>query len=511
MNALKLVVDNEGIMATVKNSTGIILTEAGIGTTTTTTSTTTTIVTRTLRGGHGEQRQQRILVSFVSDNANNSIENIKTQDVKCPNVFYQSKSCVLAETKVLVSANPTLYDQQMINQTVLTPMEASMTSSKFLDTMDRSEVKEVLFVGSGEYLEPIDITNSPAQDTETNVPFVAAAVGGSFLMMMGVAIGRSRVQDKRGDSSSCEEEFDEKLFQSIVPNDDSDKGTRDIIIPSQSRNHVGIKESTSRIKPVPDATPILEKLLSTQNMKLPLTHHSDTIEHGGLIGEQSLDSRNDSDLSEEAYEPVNEEEEWMTKISYVPDANVPLSFSGIFGSRNQEQKSDSISPPSSSSDDSAQKGSNEEESEYLAHPEVGGSLRPSLDGLMGGSNTKLNPLEVIEERRDSEEALNKLIADESQDAESRPSQDIDETKYETNDENIEEPIIFDEEAKGVDLKVSSAHYISMENAEVKDKDKALAEVLGDAANKTGTWNQVAGGSVSSGADSLAEILDGDGE
>ena len=95
----------------------------------------------------------------------------------------------------------------------------------------------------------------------------------------------------------------------------------------------------------------------------------------------------------------------------------------------------------------------------MAHPELGGSLGPSLSGLLGASNTKLDPLEVIEERRDNEEALNELVTEGNQDAESRPLQDHNDKEVrETQDELTEtqrediEHIIIQHDDASLDVK-----------------------------------------------------------
>ena len=424
MSALKLAVDKGGIMSSVKDSTGVVLTEAGVRATNTTNATKARTKTRTrTRTLRKIDLERRILASFGMGRANNSIENIKIQDVKCPNVFNQSKSCVLGEIQVQISANPKVYsNQQMIDQIVLSPMESSMKSSQFLDALNRSEVKEILFVGSGDYIDPIEITNQPIQEPETNIPFIAVALGGSILIMMGVAIGRSRVRDKRVDSSMSLD-FVDKLYEPIDTDNRNGK-SRNMAIST----HVDREESATHIspmEPVPDATPVLEKLLklSKNELKLPCTCHSDMMEYLKENESRSAVENNVPLSDDDCSSDYADDEEWMSKISYSPDPNVPLSFSGIVVSKYMKEQKLVSTCPSSSSGTSGPNASDTEESEYIPHHRLGGSLGSSLSGLLGGCNTKLNPLEVIEERIGSEESLNEVVNESNQGEQSRrPSQ-----------------------------------------------------------------------------------------
>ena len=469
MNALKLAVDKEHILKNVTRATNVLLTNAGVKST----SDDSLTHHRTLRGKSASSSQQRQLVSFANHPSNTSIRPMIAKDVTCPTTFNSTtSSCVLASMGIQVLANPNVYTPTMVKSFLYTPMEYAMNNStKFLDTLNRSEVEHVLFVGSGDYKEPSTSTVGGTTDTETNLPFVGAAVGGSLLIMMGVAIGRSRVNDKRDNESSIpDEEYDDKLFQSIVSNEGRENNNKkraldDSVLEetimggnlegrSRSRN----KSFQSSYKRLPDATPILQKLCSEYQVGFTdfgvegsysseKETRSVVVETGSAAGStgskastpnsetkedkvendmaakmvspdsnQSLKSVNEKEEESSSCSPSgatalsdsesstkktlhdddeddDNEEEWMTKISYVPDPNVPLSFSGLFGSSNNRQES--LSSSSSSSGDNAVEELDQEKREVTNHPERGVSL-----GLLGGSNTKINPLEAIEEGDD---------------------------------------------------------------------------------------------------------------
>ena len=137
INALKLTAEvmmgNKGIIEDCQSTIINVLTAANI----------TTKERRLLR---------RILAAFKSKGVDDSVLYIKAVDVKCPSIFNETiSSCVLSEWMVLVEANPYEYEEDSVSAMIFDPIRDSTLSFEFLNMMNRSEVKDVMFVGDGPY------------------------------------------------------------------------------------------------------------------------------------------------------------------------------------------------------------------------------------------------------------------------------------------------------------------------------------------------------------------------
>lgn len=138
----------------------------------------------------------RTLVAFKDNDPNRGVVNSVISDVKpCPPSFTISQACTKVETIVIVQADPEKYDDLKINSEVLSPIEESMESSSFLDTMERDEVKEILFLGNDIY--PILPDDDEPNPVGQPVQIVAIALGSMFLIAVLLLVTRSRSRDSR--------------------------------------------------------------------------------------------------------------------------------------------------------------------------------------------------------------------------------------------------------------------------------------------------------------------------
>lgn len=122
----------------------------------------------------------------------------------CPESFLESISCVRVVTQVIVYANPDYHDDESVNVRVQSSIQNSMIGNLFLDSMERTEIKEVLYVSAGSVLEDgtdNELANNRSVLTEGGVAGIA--VGALFLAaIIGLFLfSRSRSEDDRSINS----------------------------------------------------------------------------------------------------------------------------------------------------------------------------------------------------------------------------------------------------------------------------------------------------------------------
>jgi hypothetical protein len=123
----------------------------------------------------------------------------------CPESFLESTSCVRVVTQVIVYANPDYHDDVSVNVKVQSSIQNSMIGNLFLDSMERKEIKEVMYVSAGSVLEDgtddNELGNNRSVLTEGGVAGIA--VGALFLAaIIGLFLfSRSRSEDDRSINS----------------------------------------------------------------------------------------------------------------------------------------------------------------------------------------------------------------------------------------------------------------------------------------------------------------------
>ena len=187
LNPISLTLDVDGYQWSSIEAIRTILTEAGIST--------------KQRNSSSRMLQVRELIAFEDLDPTNSISFSNVTEVPCLPVFIQSSSCLLFVTMLRLSADPIEYNEEMISSDIRSHIKDSMDTSLFLDTLKRSEAKEVLFIDSDYSLWDQTIGSDGSEpNISHDLPIAGIAIGGTLLLLaIAIFVSRSRVRDDRSE------------------------------------------------------------------------------------------------------------------------------------------------------------------------------------------------------------------------------------------------------------------------------------------------------------------------
>jgi hypothetical protein len=123
------------------------------------------------------------------------VNTLRAQDVDCPSVFSVSTSCILVESVVSVRIKEETNDATMDQRMVLDPIQKSMKSPLFLETVNRQDMKEVLFVDT-----PLEVKYQKS-NFRTIVGIALGSSIGSILFVLIYFVSRQRRGTARKDGS----------------------------------------------------------------------------------------------------------------------------------------------------------------------------------------------------------------------------------------------------------------------------------------------------------------------
>lgn len=172
------------------------------------------------------RRRMRSLIGFRGDDPQFSQiyhKRVIDED-SCPDSFTESVSCVRVVTEVIVYANPDTHSTDSVRKSVRSPIKESMDEGVFLNFVESSQLKEIIYLGDGAVLSN-DPENFLGNDRgNLGNGGVAGIAVGSIILVTGIALfafTRSRAEDDRSAGpnaqSSDNSSFSEMNTMTAVP------------------------------------------------------------------------------------------------------------------------------------------------------------------------------------------------------------------------------------------------------------------------------------------------------
>jgi hypothetical protein len=220
----------------------------------------------------------------------------------CPTSFLQSKSCVRVVTEVVVYANPDYHNDTTVNIKIQSSIQNSMNGDLFLDSMERTEIKEVMYVSAGSVLEDGSENSLVGDDrgvlSEGGVAGIA--VGALFLAaIIGLFVfSRSRSEDDRSlvvnsrggdspssdDSYSLQEEDAEIGMSTTMKGDDNKRSLKSVVNDADTMDvdKAGISRATQLDTVTGAVIPAAVSSRSSASASILSSRYSDSEKEDGI-------------------------------------------------------------------------------------------------------------------------------------------------------------------------------------------------------------------------------------
>ena len=160
----------------------------------------------------GNQRNSRMI---ILDDERTSIIFPSVSKVLCLSSLVESSSCVLYDVVLELSVDPLRYDDVTLTSSVRRYIKRSMETPLFLYTLQRPEVKEVMFIDSTYPMwNDTTVPDVPDSVRAFNTSITGIVMSASLLIALSLILLRSRVRDDRNQESSLQNIGDFDVYQS---------------------------------------------------------------------------------------------------------------------------------------------------------------------------------------------------------------------------------------------------------------------------------------------------------